>query len=74
MTVRHMRIACWIPKVPDTLKIYNTYCFCVAKMVKRRRLDVNVIRTWPVLGYVMLVTVRKVARRIDCDPDDQGIV
>jgi uncharacterized protein YciW len=33
MTIRRMRIACWITKATDTLRICNTYCFYTATMV-----------------------------------------
>jgi len=38
MTTRSMRIACWLSKTIDTLRICNTYCFSTATMVMRKRL------------------------------------
>ena len=37
-----MRIVCWIPKATNTHThtVCNTYCFCTATMVARRRLNV----------------------------------
>ena len=37
MTIRRMRIACWLPKTIDTLRICNT----TATMVMRKRLNVT---------------------------------
>jgi len=34
-TIRHMRIACWITKVTDTLIIFNNYWFSTGTMVIR---------------------------------------
>jgi hypothetical protein len=36
--IRRMRIACWIPKATDTLRICNTYFFSTPTMVARTRL------------------------------------
>jgi hypothetical protein len=33
MTIRRIRIACWIPKAPNTHVLCNTHCFSAAKMV-----------------------------------------
>ena len=33
--------ACWIPKATNTLRICNTYCFSIATMVARTRLNVT---------------------------------
>ena len=38
MTRWRMRIACWITKATDTLRICNTYCFSTITMVARTRL------------------------------------
>jgi hypothetical protein len=43
--IGRMRIACWITKATDTLKLYNTYCFSVATMVARTRLNITFVRT-----------------------------
>jgi len=41
-TIWRMRIACWIPKATKTLSgISNTYCFSIAVMVARTRLNVT---------------------------------
>jgi hypothetical protein len=36
--IRRMRFACWITKVTNTLRIYNTYCFSTATTVSRKHL------------------------------------
>ena len=41
MTVWRMRIAWWITKAPDTLRICNNYCFSTATMVTLPRLIVT---------------------------------
>jgi len=41
MTIRRMRIACWIPKAINTLRICNTYYFSTATMVARTLLNVT---------------------------------
>jgi hypothetical protein len=41
MTIWLMRIACWIPKAINTLRLCNTHCFSTATMVARTRLDVT---------------------------------
>jgi len=43
MTIRRMRIACWIPTATNThtLRLCNTHCFTTATMVARKRLDVT---------------------------------
>ena len=40
MTIWRMRIACWIPKTTNTLRICNTYFFSTATMVARTHLSV----------------------------------
>jgi len=40
MTVRPMRITCWIPKATNALRICNSYCFSTATVVARKRLIV----------------------------------
>jgi hypothetical protein len=48
--VRHMRTACWIPKVyRHTLRICNSYCFPTATMFTLRRLNFCVTRKLPAL-------------------------
>jgi hypothetical protein len=42
MTVWRMRIACWIPKATDTLRICNTYCCDTTTVTARKRLGVTV--------------------------------
>jgi len=37
MTIWRMRTACWIPETTDTQKM--PYCFSIATMVARMRLD-----------------------------------
>jgi hypothetical protein len=48
MTIWRMRIACWIPKATDTytLKICNTYCFSIARVVERMGLNVTLYIHW----------------------------
>jgi len=41
MTIWCMRIACWIAKATNTLKICNIYCFSSTAMVTRMRLIVT---------------------------------
>ena len=41
MTIWRMRIACWVPKVTDTLGIYNTYCFSTTTVVTRTCINVT---------------------------------
>jgi len=43
--IGRMRTACWIAKATDTLKLCHTYCFSVATMVARTRLNVTFART-----------------------------
>ena len=43
MTIWHMRIACWVTKATETLKICNTYCFSTTTMVKRTRFIVTLL-------------------------------
>ena len=47
--IRRMRLACWITKATETLRISNTHCFSTATMVTRTRLNITFIRTLPVL-------------------------
>jgi len=39
MTIWRRRIACWIPKAINTLRIFNTYFFFTATMVARKHLN-----------------------------------
>jgi len=39
VTVWRMRIAWWITRTTDTLRVYNTYCFSRATVVTRTRLS-----------------------------------
>ena len=39
--IRRMRVACWITKTADTLRICNIYCFSTARMVARMGLSVT---------------------------------
>ena len=41
MTIWRMRIACWIPKATNTLRLCNTRCFSTATMVALRRHSVT---------------------------------
>jgi len=41
MTIRRMRVACWIPKATNTLRICNTFCFSIATMAARADLDIT---------------------------------
>jgi hypothetical protein len=36
-----MRLACWIPKATNTLKMSNTYCFSMVLMITRTRIRVT---------------------------------
>jgi len=50
LTIRLMRIACWIPKVTNTTPEYEICIASTAKMVERRRLTVTLyVHTLPVL-------------------------
>ena len=40
-TIWRMRIACWIPKATDTLRMCNTYCCRMETMVTLKRLRVT---------------------------------
>ena len=46
MTIWRMRIACWITKATDTLRICNTYCLPTATMVTRTRLNILLYVHW----------------------------
>ena len=53
MTIRRMRVACWIPKATNTHPEYViTRCFSTATMVVRTRLKCYVIRTLPNLFVI----------------------
>jgi len=39
MKIRRMRVACWIPKVKNTLRMCKTYCSSTATMVARTPLN-----------------------------------
>jgi hypothetical protein len=41
MTIRRMRVACWIPKSRTTLPLCNTYCFPTETIVTRTHLNVT---------------------------------
>ena len=41
MTIKHMRLACWIPKAANTLRLFNTHCFPKATMVTGTLLNVT---------------------------------
>jgi len=41
MTIWRMRIACWMLKATNTLRLCNTHCFSTAIMVARTRLNVT---------------------------------
>jgi hypothetical protein len=47
--IRRMRFACWITKATDTFIIFNTYCFSIATVVTRTRVNVRFVRTLPFL-------------------------
>ena len=53
MIIWRMRVACWITKATDTLRICNTYYFTMTTEVTRTRLSVTCIRTLLVL-YIVL--------------------
>jgi hypothetical protein len=52
--IRCMRNACWITTATDKLRIYDTYCFSTAKMVRRTRHNVTFIHKLPVLCKLFL--------------------
>ena len=41
VTIWRMRIACWIPKATNTLRVCNTYCFSIVILIARTLLDVT---------------------------------
>ena len=43
ITIWRMRIACWVPKATDTLRLWNTYVFCTVTVVARTRLNIFII-------------------------------
>jgi hypothetical protein len=45
ITIRRMRIACWIPKATNTLRLCNTHCFSTAIRLPPG----YIIRTLPVM-------------------------
>ena len=47
--IRPMPIACWINRATGILRIYNTYCFSMVKMVTRKRLNFTFMHTLLVL-------------------------
>jgi hypothetical protein len=55
MAIRRMRIACWITKATNTLRICNTYFFSTATMVTRKSLNITFIRALPVLLRIRIV-------------------
>ena len=44
MIMRRLRIASWIAKGTDTLKIFNTYWFSMTPMVRQARFNVTSMR------------------------------
>ena len=42
MTILGKRITCWLPKVTNTLRRYNNYCFSIGTLVARKRPIVTV--------------------------------
>ena len=51
--LRRMRTACFIRKVTDTLRLWNTYCFSTAKMVTRKPPSPNVkVHTYSTLPFL----------------------
>jgi hypothetical protein len=53
--IRRTRFACWIPKTTDTLRIFNTYCFCRGTIVSRNGHNVIFILILPVLFVGVLM-------------------
>jgi hypothetical protein len=47
--IRSIRLACWINKAKNTVRIRNIYCFSTATMVTRTRVSVTFTRAFPVL-------------------------
>jgi len=43
--IRHIRIAYWVTKATNTLRISNTYCFSMATIVTREHPNVTFIPT-----------------------------
>jgi hypothetical protein len=41
-----MRIACWIPKATNTLRLCNIHCFLTATMVAQTRLSITLYLNW----------------------------
>jgi hypothetical protein len=53
MTIRILRIACWMPDYyKDALGICNTYCFSIASIVARTRLNVTLNVLWSVSCFL----------------------
>jgi len=52
ITVRRMRIACWIPKATNTntLEVYNTYCISTATVVAGTRGNITFMPKLPVFS------------------------
>ena len=64
--IRRMRFACYITKATDTVIIYNIYCFSMATMVRRTRLNVTFIRTVPVCSPYTELTLVSVTDTVCC--------
>ena len=47
--MQRMCLACWITNAANTLTVFNTYCFSMAKMFTRKRLNDTFVRILPVL-------------------------
>jgi len=64
MTIRRMRIACWIPKATDThSELCNTYCFSTATVIARTRLNVTLYVLYLPCLLLILSVVRMVTYR-----------
>jgi hypothetical protein len=50
--IQHMSFEHWITKATETHRIRNTYCFSIALMVMRTRINVTFIRKLPFLYYM----------------------
>jgi hypothetical protein len=62
--IRRMRFACWVTKVTDTLRTYNTDYFLTAKMVTPTRLNVALYLNLSVLFNSIWRTPTQVYRAV----------
>jgi hypothetical protein len=62
MTVRRMRIACWIPKATNTHWGCNAYCFSTASVVTQTRLISCFVKL-----HVYIIICRNVTVSLNCE-------